>query len=277
MTPALTQALADSKSVCIMLPKNPYLDQVAAGLSLFLALKDKNAMIYCDTPMTVEFNRLIGVNKVGQTIGNKNLIVKLINYPLANVERVNYDVDGNDLFLAVFPQPGVLPPTKDNVQISYAGVAADTVILIGGANETHFPLIMQKDFLEMKVIHIGVADITLPSRQVLSLSKGSSSISEVIAGYLLEMDAVTNDDIATDLFIGLSEGTKNFTASTVTADTFSLAAKLLEKGARREQMKAFQPKPLSTGAPATNTPQSNTPAVPRSWVEPKIFKGTSTQ
>lgn len=273
MTPALTQALQDSKSVCIMLPKSPYLDQVAAALSLYLALKDKNPTIFCDTPMTVEFNRLIGVNKIGSSVGNKNLIVKLINYPLANVERVNYDVDGNDLFLAVFPQPGVLPPTKDNVQISYSGVAADTVILVGGANETHFPLLTQKDFLEMKVVHVGVNDIVLPGRTILSLAKAASSISEVVAGYLFEMDAVTTDDIATNLFIGLSEATRNFTTSTVTAQTFTLAGKLLEKGARREQMKAFVPKPVPTQpAPTTMPANSN---VPKSWVEPKIYKGTS--
>ncbi len=273
MTPALTQALQDSKSVCIMLPKSPYLDQVAAALGLFLALKDKNPTIFCDTPMTVEFNRLIGVNKISASVGNKNLIVKLINYPLANVERVNYDVDGNDLFLAVFPQPGVLPPTKDNVQISYSGVAADTVILVGGANETHFPLLSQKDFLEMKVVHVGITDIALPGRTILSLAKAASSISEVVAGYLFEMDAVTTDDIATNLFIGLSEGTRNFTTSTVTAQTFTLAGKLLEKGARREQMKAFVPKPTPT-VPAPTTSPAN-PNVPKSWVEPKIYKGTS--
>ncbi len=275
MTPALSQALAESKSVCIMLPKNPYLDQVAAALSLYLALKDtKNATIFCDTQMTVEFNRLIGVNKVSSSVGNKNLIVKLINYPLANVERVNYDVDGNDLFLAVFPQPGVLPPTKDNVQISYSGVSADTVILIGGSNETHFPLLSQKDFLEMKIIHIGVLDITLPGRQILSLAKGASSISEVVAEYLFELDAVTTDDIATDLFIGLSEGTKNFTVSTVTAQTFALAGRLIEKGARREQMKAFVPKSPVQPTSASAVPSTNL-GVPKSWVEPKIYKGTS--
>lgn len=270
MTPALTSALSDSKSVCIMLPKTPYFDQVAAGLSLYLALKSKNAQIYCDTPMTVEFNRLIGVNKITTQIGNKNLIVKLKDYPLANVERVNYDVDGNDLFLAVFPQPGVLPPTKENVEISYSGVAADTVILVGGANETHFPLLAQKDFMEMKIIHIGITDISLPGRQVLSLAKGSSSISEVVADYLFESDLLSSEDVSTDLFMGLSEGTRNFTSNTVTAQTFEVAAKLLQKGARREQMKTFQPKTQTQ--PTSQQPDPN---IPRAWVEPKIYKGTS--
>ncbi len=274
MTPALTQALADSKSVVIMLPKNPYFDQVAAALSLYLGLKDKNATIVCDTPMTVEFNRLIGVNKVTTAVGNKNLVVKFIDYPLANVERVNYDIDGNDLFIALFPLPNVAPPSKDNIQISYSGIAADTVILIGGANETHFPLLSQKDFLEMRTIHIGITDITLPGRQVLSLAKGASSISEVVAQYLLEMGLISNGDIATNLFVGLSEGTKNFTSNTITADTFKLAGQLLEKGARREQMKTFQPKQPQPQPIGGNT--NPNPSVPRSWVEPKIYKGTST-
>lgn len=270
MKPTLTSALAESKSVVVMLPKNPYFDQVAAALSLFLALKDKNATIMCDTPMTVEFNRLVGVNKIGSNVGNKNLIVRIVGYPAQNVERVNYDIDGNDLFLTVFPLPGMQPPAKDSVQVSYAGVSADTVIVIGGANETHFPFLSQKDFLQMKVIHIGVNDINLGGRQVLSLAKAASSLSEVVAGYLLEMEGAVNADIATNLFSGLTEGTRSFTNSTVTADTFKIAAELLKLGARREQPRPAQP--ARPAAPVQNTPDPN---VPRSWVEPKIYKGTS--
>lgn len=269
MKPILTSALAETKSLVIMLPKGPYFDQVAAALSLFLTLKDKNTTIICDTPMTVEYNRLVGVNKIASKVGNKNLVIRLTDYPAENVERVNYDVDANELFLTVFPLPGTQPPTEENIKISYAGVAADTVLLIGGGNETHFPLLAEKDFLEMKVIHIGINDINLGARQVMSLAKGGASISEVVAGYLFEAGIEVNADVATNLFMGLTEGTRNFTNSTVTAETFKIASELLAKGARREQLKAYQP-PKSTTLP----PQQD-PSIPKSWVEPKIFKGTS--
>ena len=251
-----------------MLPKAPYFDQVAAGLSLFLALKDKKASIVCDTPMTVEFNKLVGVNKITAAAGSKNLVIKIADYPASQVERVNYDIDGNDLFLTVFPLPGMEPPTKESIQVNYTGISADTVILIGGANESHFPLLSQKDFVSMKIVHIGISDITLPGKQVLSLAKSASSISEVVAEYLSELENAINPDIATNLFMGLVDGTRNFTNSTVTSETFKAASDLLQKGARREQLKAFQPKP----APA---PASSDQGVPKSWNEPKIYKGTS--
>lgn len=262
MKPSLISLLTESKQVCIMLPKNPYFDQVAAALGLYLSLKDKKPIIVCDSPMLVEFNRLIGVNKITQGAGNKNMVIKLINYPANQVERVTYDLDGNDLFLTVFPVSGVTPPTSENLSVNYSGVTADTVILIGGANETHFPLLAQKDFLEMKLIHIGINDITIAGREVSSLSRNGSTISEVVASLLEESQMPVDADTATNLFFGLTEGSKNFTGSNVSANSFQVASYLLNNGARREQMKTYEPK----------TP---TPSVPKSWVEPKIYKGTS--
>ena len=61
--PVLT-ALQTAKQVLILLPQNPKVDSVAAGLSLFLALSKAklSTTIGCPTEMTVGFNRLFGVN-----------------------------------------------------------------------------------------------------------------------------------------------------------------------------------------------------------------------
>ena len=68
-----------SKSILIMLPTKPFFDQVASGLGLYLSLRDKkDVQVYSTTPMTVEFNRLIGVNKISQELGNKNLIIRFV-------------------------------------------------------------------------------------------------------------------------------------------------------------------------------------------------------
>jgi nanoRNase/pAp phosphatase (c-di-AMP/oligoRNAs hydrolase) len=65
------QLVDSAKSILILLPTKPFFDQVAAGLGLFLALRDtKDVSIVTSTPVTVDFNRIVGINKVTQEVGN---------------------------------------------------------------------------------------------------------------------------------------------------------------------------------------------------------------
>jgi hypothetical protein len=136
--------LDSARSVLIILPKKPYFDQVAAGLSLYLALLGKKEVdIVCPNPMLVEFNRLVGVDKVKSELGNKNLVIRIANYKASDVERVSSEVKNEELYLTVIPQPGVNPPLKDQVMLSHSGVSADLIILIGGRR---LPQLPKKDY-----------------------------------------------------------------------------------------------------------------------------------
>src|SRR3989344_5719320 len=94
MENSFRQIVEESKSILIILPNKPYFDQVAAGLSLFLSLRgSRNTQITSVSPMTVEFNRLIGVNKISQEVGNKNLVIRFTDYKASDIERVSYDIE----------------------------------------------------------------------------------------------------------------------------------------------------------------------------------------
>src|SRR5690554_7864489 len=95
-----------SRSILVLLPSKPFFDQVAAGLALYLALRDqKQVQIATDSEMIVEFNRLIGVNKITQDIGSKNLIIRFVDYPANDIERVSYDIEDGQFKLSVIPKP----------------------------------------------------------------------------------------------------------------------------------------------------------------------------
>jgi len=68
-------ALQTAKQVLVLLPQNPNVDAVAAALALYLALGKKglSTTIGCSSQMTVQFNRLFGVDKIKPRIGNQNL------------------------------------------------------------------------------------------------------------------------------------------------------------------------------------------------------------
>jgi len=265
-------------SILILLPVKPYLDQVAAGLSLYLALREKKEVsIACPTSMIVEFNRLVGVNKITTELGNKNMIVRFAGYNARNIERISSEVEGQELYLVVIPNPGAKSPTKENVSISFSGVAADTVILIGGANETHFPQLVSQDLLGTKLIHIGIRNLALsPEKNVLSFAKPAASISEIAAGLIEETGIGIDPDMATNLVMGIEEGSRDFKGPDVTAATFEIFASLLKKGGQRlSREKLTNPVLPEEAIVAEIQPQPEEKEPPKDWLEPKIYKGTN--
>lgn len=315
--------VGQANSVLILLAKNPYVDQVAAGLSLYLAINNmgKNVTIASSSEMMVEHNRLVGIDRVTTEPGNKNLVIKFSGYQADNIERVSYDVDGQEFRLTVIPKPQFEPPQKNNIELSYAGIAADLVILVGGMNEGHFPLMSTGQLAQAKLAHIGVQQLSGEGQnQIVSFAEGTASTSELTAQLLKELNVNVDQDIASNLLMGMQEGTRNFSHNRVTAQTFHLAGEMMEKGASLDPRQAEEQKQYPAGAiPGQNLhsqpaksyspPQQNPdlPAkpyqapptsqqggqdhdqthnqqqqgqseeAPSSWLEPKIFKGTSNK
>lgn len=304
-----------SKSILILLPTKPYFDQVASGLSLYLSLRDKkDVAIYSPASMTVEFNRLIGVNKISSELGNKNLVIRFIDYKATDIERVSYDIENSQFKLTVIPKQRIIPPSKDQIELSYSGVSVDTVIIIGGANESHFPALSGKDLVGANIVHVGIRDISLASgKNYISFSRPASSISEIVADLIKESGGILDQDVATNLLMGIELATNNFSDATVSADTFLILSALMQSGGKRLGSQApVQRNDFPVGAIPGSLPkvnvnnQPNTNLInndnrpqfikkpenivslpteqklededknpPTDWLKPKIFKGTS--
>lgn len=314
-----------SNSILILLPSNPHFDQVAAGLSLYLALKNnKSVSIACPAPMTVEFNRLVGVNRIAQELGNKNLIIKFGDYKANDIERVSYDIEDREFRLTVIPKTGVPAPSKGQVDLSYSGVSSDTVIIVGGESESHFPALSSKDLVGAKFVHVGTKQFNASSKiSVMSFARPASSVSEMVAALILDSGLIPDGDVATNLLMGIEDGSNKYTNPNVTSDTFLLVSELMRAGGRR-QAKAAPPKTYPTGAipgglasfpsqsqiqtqpqvqpgvrPVAGSIQTPLPMagsaqtqdlqtkgddvgkqeeqsnVPKDWLKPRIYKGTS--
>src|SRR3989344_9102798 len=233
MENSFSSLIDSSASILILLPTKPYFDQVAAGLGLFLSLRDrKETQINCSSPLTVEFHRLVGVNKITTDAGNKNLTIKFAGYNPQDVERVSADIENNEFKLMVVPKPGMVSPKKEQIELSFSGVSSDLVILVGGANESHFPQL--RDLAGTKIVHIGTRDLPVTSENgIISLARPGSSVSEVVANLIKENELPMDVDTATNLIAGIEEGSRFFQGPDVTAATFEVFADLLKAGGRR--------------------------------------------
>ena len=287
MDKSLKSLIDPANSVLILLPTKPYFDQVAAGLGLFLALKDeKEVNISCPSEMLVELNRLIGINQVSKDLGNKNLVISFSDYQSTGIERVGYDIEDREFKLTVIPKPGVAPPKKEQVSLNYSGVSADVVILIGGANESH--ALGQKDLVGVKIVHIGTrALLSEGDRQVISLASPASSVSELTYTLIKESGFSISSDVATNLLLGVGTGSNNFSSDAVTADTFQAVADLMRAGGsrRREVRRSYPPGSIPGDLQArkmrvkhdegVESEDRETEDTHKNWVGPKIYKGTT--
>lgn len=269
--------LNSSKSVLILLPTNPHFDHVAAGLSLYLSLMGKKEVaIACPSPMLVEFNRLVGVNKIASELGNKNLIIRFAGYPVDDLEKVSYEIESGEIKIKVEPKPGVPAPKKEQVDMSFAGVAADLVILVGGGHDGHFPLLGSTDLTNARYAHIGVKSLLISGgAQIVSFASPASSVSELMGNLIREANYEIDADIATNLLMGLEEGSRGFSNPDVNATTFATAADLMRAGGKRITREELPDRRnLPPGAIPGELPARPSRA-PKSWYEPKVFKSGS--
>lgn len=273
--------VASAKSTLILLASNPSLDQVASGLSLSLSLPKSE--VVCPTPMLVEFNRLVGVNKVKKELGNKNLTIRFSGYKADGIEKVSYDIENGEFQLTIVPKPGVPAPTQNQVETSYAGVAADLVILVGGTSQVDFPGIQSKDLEGAKIIHVGTSSIE--EKRAIEFARPAASISEVTASLIKESGGSIDPDMATNLLAGIEDGSQKFSHPYVNADTFSLVSELMKLGGRRATAEKIKREAFPVGSIPGEIPQARaeTPIeevemekAPREWFDtPQIYKGTS--
>ncbi|HUW24498.1 MAG TPA: hypothetical protein VMW04_02610 [Patescibacteria group bacterium] len=297
--PELRQRLDQAQKILILLPAKPSFDQVAAGLSLSLALEEmaKNVSVVCSTAMTVEFNHLVGVNRIAGEAQGTDLIISL-NYPADQVEKVSYNDDNNRPNVIIQPKVGA-PALKGNqVGFAYAGAGADLIMTLGikdlnqlqslGFNlNDSFLVNIDADPQNVGFGHLNIVDLE------------AAALSEVALGLVVGLGLKVSVDIAQNVLSGIWRRTRGLTAPQTGANTYEAVAIALRSGAQKpleetapfKREAIFTPKAKSEGregAPATPTfvkPQEEKKASeekpqppskpPADWFEPKIFKGTN--
>ena len=252
-----------SRSILVLLPVEPTFDHVAAALSLYLSLEGKKGItVSCPTTMKVEFNRLVGVDKIGEEVGSKNMVLKFAGYPAENIERVSYDIENQEFRLTVIPKPQFEPPERAQVQVNYSGVAADTAVLVGGGSAQDFPALSTDELAETKIVHIGITDIApAKTKNIISLARPASSVSEIMADYIKELEGGFHPDIASNLLSGIHEGSDNFNRKEVNVNTFKLAGELMAAGGKYTRKEEFKPRLPAQAGPQFSFPQGMMPAM----------------
>lgn len=293
----LQAKLSQSQKIFLAFPANPTFDQAAAGLSFFLSLKDagKTVSVVCPTPMTVEFNHLVGVDQVTDKVKGTDLVVNF-DYLMEQIEKVSYNDEDGKLNLVVQPKTGAPPLTDRMVNFSYSGITADLVFSFGIKDPTAIDFGNKVDFANLTVVNVdnGLNPTALGELSLFDNQAGS--LSEIILGVILGAGLPFNQDIAQNVLAGIWKVTRGLSAGILSADTYEAVAVCLRAGAQKpaesmprpdsfppRQAEQFKPRPKTWQRPEEKKPvipvQESQPQVkqnpPADWFEPKIYRGSN--
>lgn len=265
---ALKELLPSVSTTVILLPDNASRDAIAAGLSLYLSLSQlgKTVTIACPRPPIVGWSHLVGVNKLVQSIGNKNFVISL-DYQEGSIEKVSYNIEGNKFNLVIEPRAGAPPFNEKKVNYHYSGFTADLIIGLSVPTLEHLGKYYSDNkqlFQDKTVVAIDYRPTTHYGK--VNIVRAASSISEVVTLLLKATEVPITMDIASNLYDGIVGGSRNFTATAVTADTFEAVAYLLRLGARKSPMKQEE---MPDKELVTSKPEG--PQAPPDWLKPKIY------
>jgi hypothetical protein len=293
-----------AKSIAIILPQNHTADNLAAGLALFLGLKQNldqsiKLNIVSSTEVKVAFQRLYGINKISSSLGSKNLVVTL-GTDYENIEKVSYDNDGGKFNLVIETKEGVERLGQENISFSYRGVDADLLIAVGFTTpEDAGNLLMAepKLFADREVILISGQRGAIGFGIINYVDPAVSGNCEMITKLLRYLKINLDADTATNLIAGMESATNNF-QSNATAETFAAISWCMRAGGRRyhlssqgfESRPSMQPQfnqspfgfPRSQPMPVRQENEDQQPqpmseeegdqSPKQDWLKPKIFK-----
>lgn len=247
----LQQLINSAKKIFIVFPNELDEDKLSAGLSLALSLekKGKEVFLFSSSPVTVKYSFLVGIDKIKNKIEGDGLIISL---PKKMIDKVSYN-EGDDKFdLIIRTKEGYPPLTPKDLNFSFAAGEADLILMIG----------------TNKLEDLG--DLYTSAKEVFQ--KGNlkgfdleklkfECWSEMIVNFLISQNYPVDEDIASNLLVGLEKATNNFDMETGPG-VFEAVAFCLRAGGKRRKISPQEEK---------KTEES----LPTDWFTPKIYKSNT--
>ena len=282
----ITDIITKNASGVIILPNNPSIDAIAAGTSLYLSLlkMGKTAALVCSSPVQADF---AGVDKIQNSLSvNGNNLVISFPYSDGSIDKVDYNIQGENFNLIITPRSGFPKLDQNQVKYSYSGGNFQFITVIDSPNLNSLGEIYsnnQNQFQGKDIINIDRHLINNYYGTVNFVNKTISSISELVFKVIQSLRIEIDKDIATNFYLGIASSTNNFASYSVNANTFETVANLLRLGAVKKTFRnpvgptpfiaggSFPVKPIES---IEKEPQLNEKkTTPQDWLKPKIFKG----
>lgn len=265
-TQRLKDILQKDGSMAIVVGQSYGLDEMAAALSLYLALSSngKNVSIVSPKQPLVEVSNLVGIDKVKSNFESQNGDL-IVSFPYLNDEigKVSYTLENNLLNIIVKPKEGALSFGEKDVIFRRSSDIPSVLVTVGVKRLSELDSLFAIDSLkDTSIVNIDRSEGNEGFGDVVVVSQGASSVSEQVANLLLTLSMPTDQDMSQNLMSGIISATQNFQSPKTSSLAFEMAGIMLRSGARREDVRVMpqpqplpQPQPMNMPRPQRNFPQ----------------------
>ncbi|MDO8639896.1 MAG: hypothetical protein Q7R53_03130 [bacterium] len=253
-TQKIKDILSQNENIAIVVGKDSGFDEMAAALSLYLSLKNsgKNVSIACPTDPIVEISSLVGINKVKNSISTEDgdLIVSF-PYKEGEIEKVSYTLDEGYLNIVVKAGNSGLSFNEKDIAYKRGGNPPSVLFVVGTPRISDLGNLFDTEALKnTTVINLDNKAENQGFGEIVLVSSGYSSVSEITANLLDSLGLEMDIDISQNLLSGISYATNNFQSQKTSSLAFEMTALLLKNGALRTKVNPVSesfsgvPKPL---------------------------------
>jgi nanoRNase/pAp phosphatase (c-di-AMP/oligoRNAs hydrolase) len=303
----IKELLAKNENIGIAVGKNPGIDEMAAALSLYLALSEvsKKVTVVCPTETIVEVSSLVGIDKVKRSFegGVSGDLTVTFPYKEGEIEKISYTLEESKLNILVKAGENGLSFSEKDVEFKRGGQAPGLVFVVGTPRISDLGTAFDMEVLkDSKIINIDYKSENQGFGDIPLLGKSASSVSELMSNFISSLGLKIDVDIASNLLSGIMDATNNFQSSQTSSLAFETAAFLLKKGAVRQTKEQKKDviedsffTPISNASPIKQQEDSSTfpkmtigteerkPEIkldednpPDDWLSPKIYKGSTS-
>lgn len=269
----LKDLILKHQDVAVIVKPNPSLDEMAAGLGMYLVLKQmgKNAAMVCPTDPIVAVSSLVGIDQVQKSLGGEggDLTVSF-PYQEGEIEKVSYTLDNGQLNIVVKAGEKGLSFQQKDVLFKRGGKMPSLIICIG------VPHLSEINALYNPAVNQGVAVVNIDNKadnekygEMVVVDTKWSSVSEQVADFvtLLEPQIELDADTAQNLLNGIDFATNDFKNPRTSYLAFEVAGILMKKGATRQKAQ-IQPQPAAPDMGSFFPPVPPAPAKPVQPIAP---------
>lgn len=245
----VTKLLPSAQSILIALPASATVDELAAGLALFLSLEQagKEAAIITEGVIRVGHTNLFGVgeiqSKIPETSGG-DFVVTLEGVAMTgadgkgsvpSLEKLDYYTQGSNLNLVFKVIPGQkFDPT--GIISHHDGQGFNLVFVLGATNFSELGSLYnanQQLFSGTHLVNIDNGGGNAQFGATNIVDGGASSVSEIISQLLPALGLPVNGDIATNILSGIFAATSDLQKRNTGADTYEAVAQALRAGGQK--------------------------------------------
>jgi phosphoesterase RecJ-like protein len=230
-----------SKNILVAVPKNENGDNIASALALVLSIKKLGKtveLIQEGFKPSTNISFLPGISELKSGSEALQKFIISLNLKETQVSQVKYAVEGDRLNFIIIPKNGFF--THSDITSHSGDFKYDLVITVGSPDLESLGMIYEQNtefFYKTTVVNIDHEPGNEAFGQVNLVDLTAVSNAEIIYSLISRYDGnLIDPDIASCLLSGMIIKTKGFKAPIITPQSLAVSAKLIELGARREEI-----------------------------------------